>query len=92
MLVEPACGAALAGAYFKSKEIFDQDSKKPIVVIVCGGNMATIELFDTWKTSLKSQWLRMITKPFLYVLVYKIRIQLFKKNWLFYTEWELQGK
>ena len=55
MLVEPACGAALAGAYFKSKEIFKQDSKKPIVLIVCGGNMATIELFDNWKLSLKSQ-------------------------------------
>ena len=55
MLVEPACGAALAGAYFKSKEILNQESKRPIVVIVCGGNMATMELFDTWKMSLKSQ-------------------------------------
>ena len=52
MLVEPACGSALAAVYFKP-EIFETISKKPIIVIVCGGNMATIELFETWKNSLK---------------------------------------
>ncbi len=51
MLVEPACGAVLASAYFK-KELFDTadgDEKSPVVIVVCGGNMATIELFEMWK-------------------------------------------
>ena len=53
MLVEPACGSALAAVYFKPETF--EISKKPIIVIVCicGGNMAIIELFETWKNSLK---------------------------------------
>ena len=51
MLVEPACGSALAAVYFKAETF--EISKKPIVVVVCGGNMATIELFETWKNALK---------------------------------------
>jgi len=53
MLVEPACGAALSGVYFKSEELFD-DMVKPIVVVVCGGNMASLDLFETWKNLLKA--------------------------------------
>ena len=54
MLVEPACGAALAAVYFK-RELFDSQSKKPIVVVVCGGNMASIELFQTWRKTVSTE-------------------------------------
>ena len=45
----------LTGVYFKSEELFD-DMVKPIVVVVCGGNMASLDLFETWKNSLKAWW------------------------------------
>ena len=52
MLVEPACGAALA-AIFAKPNIFDGiKNDEPIVVIVCGGNMASLELFEEWKQDL----------------------------------------
>ena len=55
MLVEPACGAALSAVYFKSEDLFSQVvGIKPIVVVVCGGNMASLDLFETWKKSLKA--------------------------------------
>ena len=43
----------LSGVYFKSEELFD-DMVKPIVVVVCGGNMASLDLFETWKNLLKA--------------------------------------
>ena len=46
ILVEPACGASLAAVYFGTGELAPGDS--PIVVIVCGGNMATPELLRQW--------------------------------------------
>lgn len=52
MLVEPACGAALASIYCQASEIFDKQCKKCVVMVVCGGNMASLELFQTWKQSL----------------------------------------
>ena len=59
ILVEPACGAALAAVYSKSEEIFKTggilksgDASKPVVIVVCGGNMASLDLFETWKQAL----------------------------------------
>jgi L-serine/L-threonine ammonia-lyase len=55
MLVEPACGAVLSAVYCKSELVFgglQRDNKKPIVVVVCGGNMASLDLFQTWSQSL----------------------------------------
>lgn len=50
MLVEPACGAALSAVY--SRLDLDLKEDLPLVMVVCGGNMATFELFDQWKTQL----------------------------------------
>ena len=49
MLVEPACGAALAAVYFPTKEL--KRFTGPIVVIVCGGNIATVDTFAKYKSS-----------------------------------------
>ena len=50
ILVEPACGAALAAGYSKVDLGLDEaDKDKPVVFIVCGGNMATAELFEGWR-------------------------------------------
>ena len=48
ILVEPACGAALASVYFKKFE----SKTKPVILVVCGGNMASLELFESWQNSL----------------------------------------
>ncbi len=46
VLVEPACGAALASVYGRAKPLEDL---APIVVIVCGGAGVNLELLDKWK-------------------------------------------
>ena len=61
LLVEPACGAALAVVY--NPHILDdlqQQGKLPtplrtVVVIVCGGNCVDIELLSKWKKELSKQ-------------------------------------
>jgi L-serine/L-threonine ammonia-lyase len=45
VLVEPACGAALAGGYFRAPALIDRD---PVVIIVCGGVGVTRELLRKW--------------------------------------------
>jgi L-serine/L-threonine ammonia-lyase len=45
IVVEPACGAALAIAYERMTEI---EQYKSILVIVCGGATATIEQLNQW--------------------------------------------
>jgi len=50
ILIEPSCGAALAVLYSKP-EVFLQFSSQPIVVIVCGGNVVSLELIQQWKTN-----------------------------------------
>ncbi|XP_053628875.1 serine dehydratase-like isoform X2 [Cherax quadricarinatus] len=56
MLVEPACGAALAAGYcgivqeFISKDVICNDG--PVVFVVCGGNIVTLDLLMTWKNQL----------------------------------------
>jgi hypothetical protein len=50
MLVEPSCGSALSLIYFCDRlnlEFVSNDG--PVVVVVCGGNMTTVDLFDTWR-------------------------------------------
>ena len=47
MLVEPACGAALAAIY--CKKIGKAEFGKPVIMVVCGGNMASLDLFEEWK-------------------------------------------
>jgi hypothetical protein len=48
--VEVSCGAALASVYEKKKELLDllglSPPSAPVLVIVCGGNMATIEFLQ----------------------------------------------
>lgn len=45
ILVEPACGAALAVLYSGLTKF----SKGPVVVEVCGGSGVTIDLLREWK-------------------------------------------
>lgn len=45
VLVEPACGAALAAGYLRSPALIDRD---PVVIIVCGGVGVTRELLQKW--------------------------------------------
>jgi L-serine/L-threonine ammonia-lyase len=45
VLVEPACGAALAAGYLRAPAVIDRD---PVVIIVCGGVGVTRELLQKW--------------------------------------------
>jgi L-serine/L-threonine ammonia-lyase len=49
MLVEPACGAALASIYDR---LIDSDKYKKVLVVVCGGNGVTTSLLQEWKHNL----------------------------------------
>ncbi len=53
MLVEPACGAALAAVY---SDLIGQLQKagklgpvKNVVIIVCGGHAVSLEALQTWR-------------------------------------------
>lgn len=50
VLVEPACGAALATLYNEERSALD-DFKRPLVV-VCGGATATLEQIHQWRQQL----------------------------------------
>ena len=52
MLVEPACGAALSAVYSQVDLDLKSAAEGPIVVVVCGGNMASIDLFNQWRKDL----------------------------------------
>ncbi len=45
VLVEPACGAALAAGYLRAPALIERD---PVVIIVCGGVGVTRELLQKW--------------------------------------------
>jgi L-serine/L-threonine ammonia-lyase len=45
VLVEPACGAALAAGYLRAPALID---RSPVVIIVCGGVGVTRELLQKW--------------------------------------------
>ena len=50
VLVEPACGAALAAAYGAAEELRAavQGREGPVVVVCCGGAIVTRELLAQW--------------------------------------------
>jgi L-serine/L-threonine ammonia-lyase len=50
VLVEPACGAALAVAYERARPL---KKKSPILVVVCGGAGVTREKFKEWESSFR---------------------------------------
>ncbi len=52
LLVEPACGASLAGLYNPVNMIADKDT---ILVIVCGGAGVTAAQIDLWRQTLKTR-------------------------------------
>lgn len=56
LMVEPACGAALDAVYAKGAaapiEQIIADRDGPVVVEVCGGNKATLGLYEMWKKQL----------------------------------------
>jgi L-serine/L-threonine ammonia-lyase len=50
ILVEPACGAALAVAYSKRlREKLLKDINGPVVIEVCGGSGVSLDLLSQWK-------------------------------------------
>jgi len=52
ILVEPACGAGLAAVYSKAPallEILKKEKEPVILVVVCGGNMVSLEKLKEWK-------------------------------------------
>lgn len=50
ILVEPACGAALAACYSdRLRSTILQDIDGPIVIVVCGGSGVNLELLNQWK-------------------------------------------
>eukprot|EP00095_Tigriopus_kingsejongensis_P007185 maker-scaffold778_size98284-snap-gene-0.17 protein:Tk07185 transcript:maker-scaffold778_size98284-snap-gene-0.17-mRNA-1 annotation:"threonine dehydratase" len=52
MLVEPACGAVLSAIYSKVDLSLPDEKNRPLVLVVCGGNMASFELYQTWQNQL----------------------------------------
>lgn len=51
VLVEPACGAALAAAYLRAPALAGHD---PVVIIVCGGVGVTRELLQKWDEQVRA--------------------------------------
>ncbi len=47
ILVEPACGAALAAAYERAAPLVGAD---PVLIVVCGGAGVTLDLLESWRT------------------------------------------
>jgi L-serine/L-threonine ammonia-lyase len=45
LLVEPACGAALAAGYGRARSL---EGREPVVIIVCGGAGVNRELLENW--------------------------------------------
>ena len=52
MLVEPACGAALSAVFNQAEKVLPSEGSRPIIMVVCGGNIASLELFADWKKQL----------------------------------------
>jgi len=53
MLVEPACGAALAAVYAGILPTLDLP-QGDVVIVVCGGNIVKLELVNQWRDQLSS--------------------------------------
>lgn len=51
VVVEPACGAALAAVYGRAKPL---EGREPVVVIVCGGAGVNRELLEQWDQQLSA--------------------------------------
>ena len=51
LLVEPACGAALAAVYEEDEWL---KNKKSILLVICGGAGVTIDQLNRWKSSLNN--------------------------------------
>ena len=49
IVVEPACGAAMAAVYEKKIE----NLSGPLIVIVCGGSTATLDDLNKWHKTLQ---------------------------------------
>ena len=62
LLVEPACGAGLASVYSSTNfstnktgkknpldEVVPKENRRPIVIIVCGGDIVSLALLEKWK-------------------------------------------
>jgi len=49
LLVEPACGAVLASVY---SQLLPSLPPGPLVVVVCGGNLVTLDLVQDWAQEL----------------------------------------
>ena len=56
MLVEPACGAGLSSIYSEQfcntkppLSIIPNNNQRPIVLVVCGGDIVSLNLLQTWK-------------------------------------------
>ena len=57
MLVEPGCGATLASIYNNLYDKWSKEGKLPmdiksVLVVVCGGNMVSLEQLQKWKSQL----------------------------------------
>ena len=59
MLVEPACGAGLSSIYsdaFSSADhplrSISNENQKPIILVVCGGEIVSLDLLQKWKHQL----------------------------------------
>jgi L-serine/L-threonine ammonia-lyase len=55
LLVEPACGAALAVLYsdrLRATLSLETDNNGPIVVLVCGGSGVSLDLLQQWQADL----------------------------------------
>ena len=62
MMVEPACGAALSVLYFANRLNLDFVSEDgPVVAVVCGGNLISIDLIDSWRQQFNLLWIDGVT-------------------------------
>ena len=57
MLVEPACGAGLSSIYSDDfcntdppLKSIPPDNKNPVVLVVCGGDIVSLDLLQKWKS------------------------------------------
>lgn len=55
VLVEPACGAALAALSHKNRKTLQEMGVKSCMVVVCGGSAVSVDLLTRWRGSLKSR-------------------------------------
>ena len=53
ILVEPACGTALAGVQRGLGLVKNTVGKGPVVVVVCGGNIVSLNTINQWKQEIR---------------------------------------